>query len=49
MRNNENNDGYEEYYLWLRYEEEKKKIQNIGLTPREYEREIKRICDELGI
>lgn len=34
---------------WIIYEQEKQKIQNIGLTPKEYEREINRICNELGI
>jgi hypothetical protein len=34
---------------WGLYPVEKAKIQNIGLTAKEYEREIRKICDRLGI
>lgn len=34
---------------WEEYERRKAAIQNIGLQSDEYSREIKKICDELGL
>jgi len=33
---------------WALYESEKKKLQNIGLTPREYMDAIRALCDRIG-
>ena len=33
---------------WALYESEKKKLQNIGLAPREYEAAIRALCDRIG-
>lgn len=34
---------------WALYPIEKAKIQNIGLSPKEYQLAIRKICDRLGI
>jgi hypothetical protein len=34
---------------WIRYETEKKKLQEKGLTPKEYEKQIRRLCERLKI
>lgn len=34
---------------WREYEARKAEIRDRGLTCKEYEAEIRRICDELGI
>lgn len=31
------------------YEEEKKKLQQMNLTPQEYEEKIKELCELLGL
>jgi hypothetical protein len=38
-----------EYEKWMQYEAEKKKLQDRVLTPREYEEEIRKICDRLQV
>lgn len=36
-------------FMWVEYERRKAQLQAMTLTPDEYERQIKRIADELGI
>lgn len=38
-----------EYEKFLEYEREKNKLRMLPLTDKEYERELKRIADKLGI
>lgn len=33
---------------WDQYEEEKRKLQAMGLRPEEYERQIRELCKRLG-
>lgn len=35
--------------VWQQYETEKRKIQSKGLSPKEYERAIKALCDRLRV
>lgn len=35
--------------LWEEYERRKAALQNIGLLPRQYEEEVERILEELGL
>jgi len=34
---------------WLIYEQEKKKLQNLNLSPEEYSKAIKELIDELNL
>jgi|WetSurMetagenome_2_1015567.scaffolds.fasta_scaffold43289_3 hypothetical protein len=34
---------------WLTYEQEKRKLQDMDLTPKEYEIEIRKLCRRLGV
>lgn len=34
---------------WEMYEQEKARLQAMGLTPTEYERRIRKLCEKLGL
>lgn len=35
--------------IWLEYEQEKQKLQQENLSPGEYEKAIRELCERLGI
>ena len=34
---------------WKEYEREKRKLQSLGLPPKEYERRLQELADRLGV
>jgi hypothetical protein len=34
---------------WQKYEQEKRRLQNLNLTPAEYEEAIKKLVERLGV
>lgn len=42
-------DTWSERDIWLEYKQEKQKLQQENLSPEEYEKAIKELCEKLGI